>query len=70
MPHHDPLLVLLFSITERIVDHFSNCLISVSKVSFAFIPERWMKLPDLNLCQAFLPILMLPSLRQIILQLP
>jgi hypothetical protein len=45
MPHHDPLLLLLFSITER--------LISFSRVSFAFIPERWMKVRDINLRQAF-----------------
>jgi hypothetical protein len=58
MPHHDRLLVFLFSITEP--------LISFSRVSFAFIPERWMLFPDLNLRQALLSLSTLLRFNQII----
>jgi hypothetical protein len=58
MPHHDRVLVFLFSITER--------LISFSRVSFAFIPERWMLVPDLNLRHALLLLSTLLRFNQII----
>jgi hypothetical protein len=70
MPHHEPPLILLFFIMERILRPFSSGLATFSRVSFSIVPVRPIRFPDLNLPQAFLSRSTLLYLKQILGELP